>query len=392
MSRAIGLVAAALAAACGGAGPTSPEDHEIGPRRVSYAYVINTYGGMSGFRIDPTSGRLTALPESPFRVGRATVTPLADPLGDFLYITDRGNAAYGLDVYGYRVARDTGALEALAGSPWSFERASAADALIDPRGRFIFLSASARIHVVAIDRTTGALSPVPGSPFATGSMPPLRAVDATGRYLYAVNPVDFNPPRRSGDDYPPQNFEQRLWGYAISPRGALSVLPGAPFVLGHNRHAVLSPFARFAWAISDAGSIDTFTFDPATGAPKALPDAGGEALLAATLHPPVQLAAASDERFLFALDQDRGQIAGFALDHATGRLTRVPDAPASLPSYADSITVDPAGRFVYAADGHLYGQIHWFAIDRRTGALAARPDGSAAGDHGPTAIAVVAPR
>ena len=70
----------------------------------------------------------------------------------------------------------------------------------------------------AIDPSTGALSPISGSPFATGSDPKNVSTDPSGRFLYVAN-------TRVGT----LGYDT-ISGYAIDPTtGALTPLSGSPF-------------------------------------------------------------------------------------------------------------------------------------------------------------------
>jgi 6-phosphogluconolactonase (cycloisomerase 2 family) len=58
---------------------------------------------------------------------------------------------------------------------------------IDPSGRFLYVGChnSALINAFTIDPDSGALSPVPGSPFAAPGNPLFVLVDPSGQFLYA---------------------------------------------------------------------------------------------------------------------------------------------------------------------------------------------------------------
>ncbi len=74
-------------------------------------------------------------------------------------------------------------------------------------------------HFVAafsIDSSTGALTPVVGSPFTTGNGPLSVAVDQSGKYLYTAN-----------------SFDNTISAFAIDAgTGALTSVSGSPFATG----------------------------------------------------------------------------------------------------------------------------------------------------------------
>jgi 6-phosphogluconolactonase len=72
------------------------------------------------------------------------------------------------------------------------------------------------ISAYSIDNKTGALTPVPGSPFATGSEPNAIAVDPTAQFVYVANTT-----------------VNTVSAYSIdSKTGALTPVPGSPFATG----------------------------------------------------------------------------------------------------------------------------------------------------------------
>ena len=96
-----------LLSSCGGSGEGT------GP---AYAYVANE-GTLSTYSINPSTGGLTASAGSPlsFPTGWpfAGISQIAtDPSGQFLYLLDYSG------VYAYAINRNTGALTAVAGSPF----------------------------------------------------------------------------------------------------------------------------------------------------------------------------------------------------------------------------------------------------------------------------------
>ena len=59
----------------------------------------------------------------------------------------------------------------------------------DPTGKFAYVTNENGMTVSAytINATSGALTPVAGSPFGTGNGPSAVAVDPTGRFAYVTN-------------------------------------------------------------------------------------------------------------------------------------------------------------------------------------------------------------
>ena len=91
----------------------------------------------------------------------------------------------------------------------------------DPGGRFIYaLSPAAKtVSVFAIGRSTGTLSAVAGSPFATGPNPTFMRPGPSGRYLLVADPGSLV-----------NNGTDAIWIYTVNRvTGALTPTAGSPF-------------------------------------------------------------------------------------------------------------------------------------------------------------------
>jgi 6-phosphogluconolactonase (cycloisomerase 2 family) len=140
---------------------------------------------ISGFSVDPNTGALASVPQSPFPVpASANVAGFAvHPSGKFLYAST-GLAANG--ILAWSVNSTTGGLTVLPASPFQPGTATFGQAF-DPSGKFFYVSAGAAGGILGftVDSASGALTPLPGSPFAPGSVLNGLAVDPSGRFLFA---------------------------------------------------------------------------------------------------------------------------------------------------------------------------------------------------------------
>ena len=104
------------------------------------------------------------------------------------------------------------------------------------------------ISAYAIDGITGALTPVAGSPFATGLFPQSVTVDPTSKYAYVANERSNN-----------------VSAYSIDATGALTPIVGSPFVAGAVPFAVtVAPGGQFAYAANERSSnISAYSIDAA---------------------------------------------------------------------------------------------------------------------------------
>ncbi len=128
--------------------------------------------GVASFTIDPTSGTLTPVQGSPVTFGTEFPGPFSialDPKGKFLYVLGSSDGK----IYEFSIDASTGALTPLAGSPYNQELILyASDLTIDPSGKFLYYSSETLINlgILQIDGTTGALSPATPS-FAPAGLP-----------------------------------------------------------------------------------------------------------------------------------------------------------------------------------------------------------------------------
>lgn len=97
----------------------------------------------------------------------------------------------------------------------------------------------------SIDATTGALTPIPGSPFATGTSPLSIAVDPVAKLIYVSN----------GDN--------SVSGYSVNGNtGALKPVQGSPFRKGFNHPTSISidPTAKFVYVANNGnGTVSGFS-------------------------------------------------------------------------------------------------------------------------------------
>ena len=148
-----------------------------------YLYAIDVSTVVTAYTIDPSSGSLTQVSGSPFLEptgGAFSGRVIVDPKGKFLYVY---NTFGQVTISGLAIDDSTGALSVSTGSPFAAVQSTlfAANMAIEPSGKFLYASCSdgtCGILAFSIDATSGALTPVTGSPFNAanyvGGMAPLR--------------------------------------------------------------------------------------------------------------------------------------------------------------------------------------------------------------------------
>src|SRR6185436_5030983 len=189
-------------------------------RNGRYIYVFNANPGtISAFAINATTGVPTAVTGSPFAVG-ADVTFLGThPNGNFLY-AKRGpqtqTSANGIFVFA--IDPSSGALSQVTGSPFD-TGANPLAISFDPTTRYMYAThlivsdtPEFNIRAYSVNPSTGALTTIAGSPFASAPNPTALDVDGSGRYLYVAN-----------------SQSNQLTAYSINRgSGSLTALGGTP--------------------------------------------------------------------------------------------------------------------------------------------------------------------
>lgn len=185
---------------------------------------VDTLSGVLGYSIDPTTGNLSPLPNSPYQmVANGQPTQLVfDPTGRFLYtVLTAANS-----IAGFVKDSATGVLTPIPGSPFLSESGSNPQTTaidVHPSGQFLYAFNwnAGNISVFSIDSSTGVLSPAAG-PYATPSAEGTMKIDPSGKYLYLTA---YGTGQSSG-------FIDSMLIYSVNPTtGALKQISGSPFTM-----------------------------------------------------------------------------------------------------------------------------------------------------------------
>ena len=208
------------------AGGGSPFYVTVDPSGQS-AYVVNLFGNnVSAYTIDTSTGALSEVAGSPFAAVMQPSSVTVEPSGRFAYVTNECTARNCVkgDVSAYTINSSTGALSRIAGSPFA-PGIEPFSMTVDPSGRFAYVANACgfsagclpgKVSAYTINSSTGALRAVAGSPFPAGKFPSSVIVDPAGRFVYVTNLLD-----------------NTVSAYTInSSTGALSEIAGSPFAAG----------------------------------------------------------------------------------------------------------------------------------------------------------------
>ena len=221
--------------------------------RAEFVYVANAFSNsVSAYHIDPATGALKFVAGSPFTGVSEPASVAVDLFGRSIYVANE--AFLRATVSAYHIG-DNGALTSVTGSPFpaGIEPTSVA---VDLFGRFVYVANQAagsvgNVSAYRIEPATGALRPVAGSPFAAGIQPLSVAVDFFGRFVYVANNGSF-PFSNSG-----------VSAYRIGDNGALTPVHGSPFATGKEPASVaVDLLGRFVYvANSFSNNVSAYRID-----------------------------------------------------------------------------------------------------------------------------------
>jgi 6-phosphogluconolactonase len=141
-------------------------------------------GAIAGYREAGSSGVLTAVPNSPFTGGLGAHGVAIHPSKQFLYVTNSDENTVSL----FTIASDGELTEV---TPRTNVASGPSLILMDSAGAFLYVanSLSASISVFSITPSSGALTPVAGSPFPLGATPLAMTLNTSGNFLFVTSGV-----------------------------------------------------------------------------------------------------------------------------------------------------------------------------------------------------------
>ena len=273
----------------------------------AFGYVSHTNANrIYGATLNSLTGDLTAVPGSPYTV-TFPQTGIFNAAGSILYVPNGppvpGTAGY---VTAYSVDATSGLLSQV-GAATPTGGSLPGMARVHPNGKFLFVAngLSSNVAVLEANATTGALTPVAGSPFSTGtgSFPAFVLVHPSGKFLFVIN----------------QGSTSGVAVFAVNATsGALTVVPGSPF------------------STNGTGVIN-----------------GGPT---------------PDGKFFHVLNRGTNTIEAYSIDQTTGVLTEVTGAPYATENSPFALSPDPSGKYLYVANT-ASNTVSSYAINAITGGL-----------------------
>jgi 6-phosphogluconolactonase (cycloisomerase 2 family) len=367
---------------------------------------------LSLYAVDAATGQLR--PRGEVRTGLHPVDFATDASGRFWYVLNRGSQT--ISVYTFDAS--TGAVLEVPGSPYPSGTPEVLDefyppgnmALIaHPRLNYLYVATGLfgrelSIRALAVDRANGALTDIPGGPFAAGEGRLKLSIDDGGRFAYAVNEFSreiysYTIDQASGAlaeiangrvatgftpdalvlhpngkfAYLTDHYDGTLAAFSIDAiTGALRAVVGSPFAVAGRPDAsvVFHPGGRFLYIVRSApnqsqqSALDAFAIDQTTGA---LTPLGSSTLFGAPVSAWLGSSGLQMDRTgKFIVAGSRGRLEVFGADANTGVLAKVGEGV--LDGFANSFSFDVSGKFVYVT-GQVNDSHHGFTFDTATGAL-----------------------
>ena len=325
---------------------------------MCFAYVTYaTSGNVAAYKIDATSGALASVGSVAAGSNPASIS--VTPSGKLAYVANSGTSVVGTgSVTAYKIDATLGTLTEVAGSPF-VTGTNPSDITVDPSGKFVYVTnrvyysiytanQPGYVSAYAIDSTTGALTFV--NSVATANGPSSVAIDPSGKFAYVANAVSANISAYKINATTGALMINGTIGPDLTPP-PVSNTPGRiivyqPDTNPHPSSITIDPSGKYVY-MTDSNSLNlsTYTIDMTSGA---LNSTGIVTMLGASyslsVNPSGKFAYAAIYSY-YGFDY----IAAFNIDATLGTLTTITGSPfkGDASNYAKALTVDPTGKFAY---------------------------------------------
>jgi 6-phosphogluconolactonase len=311
-----------------------------------FAYVPNFAGNnISGFSINQSTGALSAIAGSPYTAGSLPRDIAVTPSGKFAYAINNGSNT----ISQYSINATTGALTAIVG--FISTGSGPVKIIAEPSGKFVYVAnqSSNSISSYSVNQITGELTDLATTP--TGSQPISMAINGAGTYLYTANYTDST-----------------VSVFAINAStGSLTPISGSPFATGQAPiYIIASPSGGFVYVACQGDLINPAT----TGISISPINLSTGALLASTSFVSgfsVSMAIDPTGQYLYSVGVG---IDGYSINSSTGLLSSLTNSPFTTGPNPISVSIDPSGQFAYVPQ-MFTDAILAFTLNASTGQLTA---------------------
>jgi 6-phosphogluconolactonase len=329
-----------------------------------YFLYVGTYGeGIHAYRYDPASGKLEPLG----LVGKVTNPSFlaTDREYKHLYAASELDGNKPGAVAGFAINRTTGALSEL--NSRSSDGLAPCHLAVDHTGKMLIAAnyTSGTVPSFPIERD-GKLGPLSGLMSATGSGPDKQRQEGP----HAHETV-FSADNRFA--YVPDLGLDRIRIYKVDAAKAVLTPNEPPFAKtdpgSGPRHLVLSHDGKFAYVIHELiPQVAVFARDSSTGALTHLQTIASVPDGFKGVSNPAEILLDRAGKYVYASNREYGAIAVFAVDHATGKLSRLQVIETGF-DQPRGVELDPSGKLLFVGD-QKGNKFILFSVDQGTGKLA----------------------
>ena len=354
---------------CGGADKKSINItvSKINLARPKFLYATEYKAGkIAGYKVNSLTGSVTPTNQFEAWAHFGPVDIASDYWGNHLYVANAGSH----DLSAYAIDRTTGKLTQISGSPYALV-GSGGHVGMHPSGRFVYATTTTfkggnyGIHAFVV-QSNGSLVRVAGSPFGGSELANPSAIVVTKNYIYVS---------ASGKGF------GGIGAFSIDQTsGALTPVPGSPFPTpdGEVPDSLSTNATRnYLYAnLSGADAIAGYAIDANTGILMHLP---GSPYIEGTHNPnfpkgPYVVQVDPNGKFVFASDLFQPEFSVFKRDLNTGVLTFVNSYSWPGVCFPDNMNIDPSGTFLYtmASAGSFCGgpsTMLGFSLNQANGSL-----------------------
>lgn len=240
----------------------------------------------------------------------------------FAYVTNGGGSN---NVSAYRMGAN-GDLTPVPGSPFAAGSLPSSIA-VEPAGRFAYVvnEGGDDISAYSIDKS-GGLTPIPGSPFSTRTDPHEVVVDPTGQFAYVVNAATND-----------------ISAYHIDAKGTLTAVQGSPFPAGSfPRSVAVDPNGKFVYVANQVSNNVSVYHLGKDGVLKPVPGSP----FGAGIGP---FSVAATPSFAYVVNEGDGNVSAYEILES-GSLAPIAGSPFAAGNDPVDVAVHPSGRFAYVAN------------------------------------------
>jgi 6-phosphogluconolactonase (cycloisomerase 2 family) len=289
------------------------------------AISANTFPEASGhiyaYRVNGSTGGLTALSGSPIAFAGYARTPVFNAAGTMIYApATASSSTVAGSINSYSV---NNIAIAFAGQvPSNIENPSYA--VLNPSGTFLFSAGQISgtlitgpnaniVEAFSVNGNTGLLTAVTGSPFASGQGPSGLVIHKSGQFLFVNNSGQFSNPA---------GLPSSVSAYAINgSTGVLTQVAGSPYNTGAGNlnGPVADPTGKYVTSTNSTnGTVAVFAINNTSGV---LALTGGVPVTPIVGTKPGLLSFDPSGRFAYLVDSSTNSVSAYSIDSATDTLT-----------------------------------------------------------------------